>query len=174
MLRDRGDRVEGAPACDENEGVVEGQRHAVWLVDARDERMRVGVQHVRTARARWPDKKIVLVAHGGCTPYLASRVRGEVADDECRDVEVFATASLHVDLPRHVLVPEHRVVGPDELARELRTHGLRSADCLPKLLAHDPVARWYAWPPGTVVRVVRDELQDSGIVLQCEALRVVV
>lgn len=173
MIRDRGDEP-AAPTMNDNEGVVIGNRFVVWLVDARDEKLRVGVQHLRTARARWPDKKIILLAHGGCTPYLATRVRGEVCDEECIDIEVFSTSAFHVDLPRHVLVPKHTVVSSDCVSDILQSHSLRSVDCLPKLLASDPVAQWYGWPVGTVVKVEREELQDSGIVLRCDALRVVV
>jgi DNA-directed RNA polymerase subunit H (RpoH/RPB5) len=173
MLRDRGDQPH-APMVNDNEGVVLGNQFVVWLVDTRDEKLRVGVQHLRTARARWPDKKIVLLAHAGCTPYLASRVRGEVYDEECIDTEVFSTSAFHVDLPRHVLVPIHSVVPENHISEMLRAHSLKSVHCLPKLLSTDPVAQWYGWPVGTVVKVEREELQDSGIVLQCDALRVVI
>lgn len=173
MLRDRGDQPR-EPTVGEKEGVVLGDRFAVWLVDTEDEKLRVGVQHLRAARARWPDKKIVLLAHGGCTPYLASRVRGEINDEECADTEVFGTSAFHIDLPRHVLVPKHSVVPADCVSEILRAHSLQSIDCLPKLLTTDPVAQWYGWPVGTVVKVEREELQDSGIVLSCDALRVIV
>ena len=172
MLRDRGD-TPGDPIVEECEGTVIGDRFVAWLVNTHDEKLRVGVQHVRAARARWADKKIILLAHAGCTPYLASRVRGEVADEECGGMEVFATGAFHIDLPRHVLVPVHSVINAEAVDPILRAHSLESADCLPKLLVTDPVARWYAWPVGTVVKVERNELQDSGIVLKCESLRVV-
>ena len=65
--------------------------------------------------------------------------------------QVFLFEDLLIDLPRHELVPEHRVVDL-ATAQSIMGPGLKPHD-LPLLPTTDAVARWWNYQPGTIVLV---------------------
>lgn len=73
------------------------------------------------------------------------------AKKESLDAELFLFSEVCIVLPRHELVPLHRVVTEDFV----KDHLGASMDVrdLPKIPLTDAVARWYAWPIGTLIRV---------------------
>lgn len=69
-------------------------------------------------------------------------------------VQVLTFQQLAVCLREHALVPRHTALSAaDAKAFEAR-HGIPRRN-LPVLRASDPVAQWYNWPRGTVVRIER-------------------
>jgi len=66
-----------------------------------------------------------------------------------REAELFHFDDLLIDLPRHVLCIEHKVVSLDD-ARSVLGATLVASD-LPALLQSDPMAKWNAWPKGTIL-----------------------
>lgn len=72
--------------------------------------------------------------------------------------ETFYVLNLAFDLTEHRLVPKHRLVSdPSERAEILEGYSLteETISQLPVLLPHDPVAKYYAFPLGSIVEVTR-------------------
>ena len=65
-----------------------------------------------------------------------------------KHVETFDVHKLQFNLMDHVLVPPHMAATPTQA----RSRGL-VPDKLPIMLRSDPVARWFDWGKGTIVKV---------------------
>lgn len=56
----------------------------------------------------------------------------------------------------NVLVPEHRLLTPEETKSVLGRYSVR-LDQLPKLPTSDPIPRWNSWTQGNVVEITRKD-----------------
>jgi len=156
-----------------NDGTMCSTEAVLRILDpSADEAERVGIQHVRDAAQRHAQQRLILVSKMGPTAFLASALQkhSQVGDNS---VEVFTFAQLRQNITHHRSVPRHVVVAPQAVAEVLRSHGIDDPAALPKLLLTDPVARYYQWPPGTVVRIFRCDYGDNGLAKRFEALRYV-
>ena len=83
---------------------------------------------------------------------------GRQAIAECAQsgvrIEVFTNAELQFDVMRHVLQPRYELLSAAETAALLAKYKLKIAQ-LPRLLARDVCARYYALSRGDVVRITR-------------------
>jgi len=157
MLLDRG--------CTELKPVGTGV-DPVLLCTCRDERRepmavyltnepKVGVKSVRKLREdaqRTGTKHILFGCPDGLTPFATKELREDDGTDAV--IEVFRKAELSFCVARHSLVPPHRLL-PSQERKELLAHLGCKANSLPKLKESDPVARYYRFPPGSVVRIDR-------------------
>jgi len=67
------------------------------------------------------------------------------------NIDLFLFDELLIDLPRHELVVPHTIVTPDHVKDCLGTR-MNPSD-LPVLSQSDPVAKWFRFPKGTIVKV---------------------
>ena len=81
--------------------------------------------------------RAIMVAGANLTPFARSIV-AEIAGKQT--IEVFLEAELLVNITRHVLVPEHRVLSGDEKRVLLNRYKVRESQ-LPRIQLSDPVAR---------------------------------
>ena len=166
MLRDR---YGCEPVVDRDHLTVTGGGATVLLLDPHDASSRIGIQALRDAREKHPDQRLIIVSHGGATPFM----NGRMDTEELRGVEVFTCAQLMFNVTHHALVPPHVRLAPEEAARVLRSIGAPGPDALPVLLQSDPVARYYDYADGDVVRIDRSDCGDAGLPLHTTGLRVV-
>lgn len=100
---------------------------------------RVGVKVARAILEQLgKDRVAVIVSVDGPTPFTRRECEGKA-------VEFFTARELVVNVTHHALVPAHQIDTECTIAPEL----------LPIVLESDPVVRYYAWPRGTRVRVMR-------------------
>ena len=168
MLIDRGET--GIVALEDVDGWL--SHRYVFIVDTLgDPKKRAGIHDVRAYAGRWPNKKMIIVAHGGGTPFLLGRL--EEAHPNNQSVEIFSAEELRRNITHHNLVPRHRRLTEQETKDQMGQLGLTDAKMLPSILKTDPVIRYFAWNVGNIVRIERRDLKDSGMVQEDIALRVV-
>ena len=122
-----------------------------------DREERTGVKTVRALMEQHPGAALVVVAIDGATPFT----RREMA--KVNHVFFFHAKELMHNITKHSIVPKHEAVPAEEVEEIKKTYCVLD-DQWPVLLTTDPVARWFAWPPDTIVRIHRDGLtQDRQI-----------
>lgn len=112
------------------------------------------LQELLTFRGFAADKHIV----------LAPNKLSPQAKKESLTAEIFLFDDLMIDLPRHELVLPHVVVSESEVKAHLGA-AIRVAD-LPQLPTSDPIARWFGFPVGTLVRVDNPTMPAYRIVVE--------
>jgi DNA-directed RNA polymerase I, II, and III subunit RPABC1 len=93
----------------------------------------------------------VLVYQRALTP-SAAKVVAEMAPRYV--LELFQEAELLVNITKHMLVPTHEVLGPEEKRVLLARYRLRETQ-LPRIQPSDPIARYYGLKRGQVVKIIR-------------------
>jgi DNA-directed RNA polymerase subunit H (RpoH/RPB5) len=73
------------------------------------------------------------------------------------DVEVWTFAQLAVNPTKHFLSQRHTALSPQEKREFLATTKI-DPQCLPMIYVSDPVARWYGFRVGQILRIERNNL----------------
>ncbi|BDA50058.1 DNA-directed RNA polymerases I, II, and III subunit RPABC1 [Coccomyxa sp. Obi] len=118
------------------------------------EEEKVGVKTIKTFAERMRNEGVsraVMVTMASMTPF-AKQCLAEMAPKYY--IEVFTAAELLINITKHVLVPEHRLLTPEEKRTLLDRYKVRDTQ-LPRIQFNDPVARYYGMQRGHVVRIVR-------------------
>ena len=69
-------------------------------------------------------------------------------------VETFSIGELVVNITKHVLVPKHILLKPEEKDQLLKRYRIKPSQ-LPKIFITDPVAKYLGLKRGDVVKIVR-------------------
>ncbi|WVR08509.1 hypothetical protein IAU60_005564 [Kwoniella sp. DSM 27419] len=69
-------------------------------------------------------------------------------------LEDFQESDLLVNITRHFLVPQHKIMKPEEKAQLIKRYRLKETQ-LPRIMVTDPVARYYGMKRGQVMRIER-------------------
>ncbi|PWA34462.1 DNA-directed RNA polymerases I, II, and III subunit RPABC1 [Artemisia annua] len=96
-------------------------------------------------------RRAIIVVRTGLTP-SAKASQSEVAGKF--QIEVFQEAELLVNIRYHNLVPDHVPLTDDEKKALLNKYTVKEPQ-LPRILASDPVARYYGLRRGQVVKILR-------------------
>jgi DNA-directed RNA polymerases I, II, and III subunit RPABC1 len=116
---------------------------------------KVGVLPIKTFCQRMVSENVnraIIVVKENLTPFAKLAVK-EMASRNYR-IEYFRDAELLVDITEHKLVPEHIVLSAEEKKQLLQRYRLKPTQ-LPRILVHDPVARYLGLSIGQVVKIVR-------------------
>lgn len=130
-----------------------GEPMAVYLTDE----SKVGVKSIRRLKdeaARHGSKHILFVCPDGLTPFATKELKEDANKASPVTIEVFRKPELAFCVAKHSLVPAHRLLGTQE-RRDLLEHLGCKVSALPKLKDSDPVARYFRFPVGSVVRIDR-------------------
>lgn len=116
----------------------------------------VGVKPISALAERMETDGInraIVVLQAGLTPHAKQAIESLSAGERFR-MEVFFENELLVNITRHVLVPEHRVLTPTEKQALLERYKLKESQ-LPRIQRSDPIARYYGLAYGDVVKITR-------------------
>lgn len=84
----------------------------------------------------------------------------------------FTELDLSYNPTLHYLVPKHIGLTVDEGRRFLQENRINGAK-LPVILRTDPIAKWYWFPIGTIVRIERENLSFETMVMDSISYRIV-
>jgi DNA-directed RNA polymerase I, II, and III subunit RPABC1 len=99
--------------------------------------------------------KVLTLCCAGCCGAGCCYRRGVIAEISGKlIVECFTESELLVNITKHQLVPEHRILSPQEKTTLLQRYKVKENQ-LPRIQHSDPVARYYGLQRGEVVRIVR-------------------
>ena len=93
-----------------------------------------------------------------CEEAPQSNLQNLLRSQKYRDVEVMTYDQLQLNPTEHFLVPHHELVPPEEEAGVLQRYNCTRGNIsqeFPKLLASDPIARWFGMRPGRLCRITR-------------------
>ncbi|KAL4523653.1 hypothetical protein Ndes2526B_g07898 [Nannochloris sp. 'desiccata'] len=118
------------------------------------EEVKVGVKTIKQLAERMRNegvKRAIMVVQQNMTPF-AKQCLNEMQPKY--HIELFQEAELLVNIIKHVLVPEHRILTSEEKRTLLDRYKVKETQ-LPRIQYSDPVARYYGMSRGQVVRIVR-------------------
>lgn len=116
---------------------------------------KVGVKTIKLYAERMKEedvKRAIMVVQVSLTPF-AKQCLQEMAPRGYH-IEQFQEGELLVNITQHVLVPQHQLLTPTEKKELLERYRVKETQ-LPRIQAHDPVARYYGLERGQVVRIIR-------------------
>lgn len=116
--------------------------------------VKVGVKTIKTLAERMRSegvKRAIMIVQQNMTPF-AKQCLNEMQPKY--HIELFQEAELLVNITKHVLVPEHRILTVEEKRTLLARYKVKETQ-LPRIQYSDPVARYYGMSRGQVVRIVR-------------------
>ncbi|EFJ40254.1 hypothetical protein VOLCADRAFT_109457 [Volvox carteri f. nagariensis] len=118
------------------------------------EEQKVGVKTIKLLAERMKDEKVnraIMVTAVKFTPFAKSALE-DMRPKYC--IEHFLESELLVNITEHTLVPEHRILSPDEKRTLLDRYKIKETQ-LPRIQSSDAVARYLGLQRGQVVRIVR-------------------
>ncbi|KIY64565.1 DNA-directed RNA polymerase RPB5 subunit [Cylindrobasidium torrendii FP15055 ss-10] len=114
----------------------------------------VGVKTMRKMLSILEEKQIthgIIVFPGNMTPSARKVITAMAATYR---LEEFSETDLLVNITRHVLVPTHDLLTPEQKRTLLQKYRLKETQ-LPRIQMGDPVARYYGLRRGQVVKITR-------------------
>jgi DNA-directed RNA polymerase I, II, and III subunit RPABC1 len=86
--------------------------------------------------------------------------------------QIFKDQELTYNPTKHVLTPKHVLLTSEEAAAKFREWGGDRSNML-LIDAHDPIVKYYGWPPGGIVKIYRDDVFISILVRKTIAYRLI-
>jgi len=133
----------------------------VIYLEPSKEGKQVGVAQIREVTGIIPEtiRHVILISETS----LSYKARGYLNEMTFITFETFTYDELGYNPTKHVLVPKHSVLSPEEARAFLAENKLRFSQ-LPFLSRYDPIARYYGMKVGDIVRITRPILYETSIV----------
>ena len=115
---------------------------------------KIGADKVRECVKKMEEsnvKRCIIVTPKGMTHYAKQLIQ---ETSRSNTMEQFLESELLVNITKHELVPEHRVMSKEEKETLLERYKLKETQ-LPRILVDDPVARFLGLQRGQVVKIIR-------------------
>ena len=106
---------------------------------------RIGVKHLRMWSEQNANCNIIIVSLEGPTAFTKKE-----AEQSYKNVQFFIFKDVCKNITKHSLVPKHEKVDPSSLPFRCG-----SDDEWPKLYTSDPIAQYYNFKPGDLIRITR-------------------
>ncbi|KAI9116236.1 hypothetical protein K1719_013166 [Acacia pycnantha] len=126
----------------------------VFFLEKRPEKTMVGTDAIKTCILSMESEEVykaILVVQPKLT-HFALQFFAEKSSK--LHLETFQESELLVNVTKHVLVPEHKVLTNSEKKTLLERYTIKESQ-LPRIQVTDPVARYYGLEGGQVVRITR-------------------
>lgn len=82
-------------------------------------------------------------------------------------VEIFQITDLLVNITKHLLKPQHRVLTAEEKQRLLKKYSIEEKQ-LPRMLGKDAIARYYGFEKGQVLKVTyNSDITEQHVTYRC-------
>lgn len=115
---------------------------------------KIGVKTVQNYVLKMEEESVtraIIIVRLGLTPSAKQAMRN-VAPEYL--VEHFLEAEMLINITQHELVPQHILLGAEERAELFSRYKLKENQ-LSKMLVTDPVARYYGYKRGQVIKIIR-------------------
>ena len=96
---------------------------------------------------------VIIVSMSRPSDTVLAALRTYITDREVPLVQVFELRHLQFNIAKHVKVPNHRLVGSDEIPEILKANNVDHPNLFRKIDSQDPMAKWIGARPGDVVEV---------------------
>ena len=83
-----------------------------------------------------------------------SAISKELAKDTYKNVEIFLKKNLMFNISRHVFVPKHILLTPEEEVKLLEIYNTTKGK-LPKISKTDPIAKYYGMKNDQICKIIR-------------------
>lgn len=115
---------------------------------------KIGIKHIQGYVAKMEADKVqraIVIVRQGLTP-SARQAMKEVGPTYI--MEEFLESEMLINITEHELVPQHTLLTTEEKEELFSRYRLKEAQLM-KMLAIDPVARYYGFKRGQVIKIVR-------------------
>ena len=116
--------------------------------------LKIGVKHVQGYVAKMEAEKVsraIVIVRAGLTP-SAKQAMKEVGPTFI--IEDFLESEMLINITEHELVPQHILLNTEEKEELFSRYKLKENQLM-KMLATDPVARYYGYKRGQVIKIIR-------------------
>ena len=95
----------------------------------------------------------IIVSNSKPSETVISTLRTIISNKDIPLVQIFELRHLQFNISKHVKVPKHRLVTPDEIPVVLKAYNVEKPSLFRKIDSQDAMARWIGARPGDVVEV---------------------
>lgn len=129
------------------------------------------LQHVvETVREKYSDKELHFIILLSQDPTPPAKKEMENSPETYKYVEIQLADQYIFNITKHKLVPKHERLSAEEVQQVLIQFHCKKSE-LPKMLTTDPVSKYYAYQPGDVIRITRNQVPTTGSAIYYRVVR---
>ncbi len=135
-------------------GDEETEKIAIFWTDVE----KIGVKQIKSYIDFMDENEVnhsIIIMKHSITTFALRTLEDFNANFPDKFIEYFEYSELLINITKHILVPFHTVLTPDEKSEIIKKYQLKKEAQLPKLYRTDPIARYYGLRKGDVVKVTR-------------------